>query len=73
MFYQFVETVFTVEENISSIQILVELAPSSGQLLNDVTLLVSRAGGSAMGKRFILTTAVYNDILQAMQEAIALL
>ncbi|CAI8052979.1 Extracellular matrix protein 3, partial [Geodia barretti] len=48
VYYQLVETVYAVQENISSFQVTVELAPSSGDLLEDVTLYVSSVGGSAM-------------------------
>lgn len=47
--YQFVETSYTVQENVSSLFISVELAPSSGVLLNDITLYISSNGGSASG------------------------
>lgn len=47
--YQFVERTYTVRENISSLMITVELAPSSGTLLDSITLTVSSVGGSATG------------------------
>ena len=51
--YQFVEMGYVIQENISSFQVAVELAPSSGILLEDVTLYVSSAGGSATGMLLI--------------------
>ena len=54
VYYQFVETVYTVQENVTSFQVTVELAPSSGELLEDLTLYVSSVGGSAMS-RFLIT------------------
>jgi hypothetical protein len=46
-FYQFVENIYAVRENVSTVQLSVELASSSGMLLNDITLFVSTVGGSA--------------------------
>ena len=46
-FYQFVENIYAVRENVSTVQLSVELASSSGILLNDITLFVSTVGGSA--------------------------
>ena len=48
--YQFVLTTHTVPENVSSFQFSVELASSSGMLINDITLFVSTVGGSATGE-----------------------
>ena len=53
VYYQFVETVYTVQENVTSFQVSVELAPSSGELLEDLTLYVSSVGGSAMSRLLI--------------------
>ena len=47
--YQFVETTYSVRENVSSLQLSVELASSSGTLLSDITLFISTLGGSATG------------------------
>ena len=58
MYYQLVETVYAVQENISSFQVTVELAPSSGDLLEDVTLYVSSVGGSAMGMSLLCVFSV---------------
>ena len=48
--YQFVETIYSVHENVSSLQLSVELTSSSGTLLNDITLFISTVGGSAVGQ-----------------------
>lgn len=52
--YQFVERTYTVRENVSSLMITVELAPSSGILLNNITLTISSVGGSATGLVLII-------------------
>ena len=48
-FYQFVERTYSVRENASSLQVAIELAPSSGTLLSDLTVLVSAISSSATG------------------------
>ena len=58
VYYQFVETVYIVQENVTSFQVTVELAPSSGELLEDLTLYVSSVGGSAMGRSLIYSAFV---------------
>ena len=52
--YQFVERTYTVRENVSSLMVTVELAPSSGILLNNITLTISSVGGSATGLVLII-------------------
>lgn len=54
------ERTYTVLENVSSIVVTVELAPSSGTLLDNITLTVSSVGGSATG--FVLII-VYIHVL----------
>ena len=48
-FYQFVEQTYSIRENASSLQVAIELAPSSGTLLSDLTVLVSTTSSSATG------------------------
>lgn len=50
------EMAYTVRENVSFLMITVELAPSSGTLLDNITLYVSSIGGSATGIVLIIDT-----------------
>ena len=58
-FYQFVERTYSVRENASSLQVAIELAPSSGTLLSDLTVLVSAISSSATG--LVITNVLLSD------------